>query len=587
MPQLKLVLHLPIRSLQHERPSVAVFTTMIIRSTAARPVLSFEKDKICHRCLASALRPSFSETLHRSSIHTKRKLHGSLVPDKDVQRNMIVAPQSFIHDYFSANTSIDRGWVKNGMMAAWRTFADTQIRDSQRTQSAIMEQASRQKLASGMNREKSPLEQRSQSLLAPTAPEMIQAETAVPSAHVQASEELLPHRRRKVRKLQQDIQGYDKTIALDASSQLATAASNLPSRAAFRRRFATYLSLTKPRLSFLIVLTSATAYSLYPVPDILSSTTSLETTTLSTSTLTLLFLTAGTFLSSASANTLNMLYESESDAKMSRTRSRPLVRNLVSPRAAGAFALLCGTAGLMLLDLGTSSTVAGLSALNIFLYAGVYTPMKRISILNTWIGAVVGAIPPMMGWVAAAGQAATAEHHSWQDLLFSESSVGGWCLAGLLFAWQFPHFNALSHAVRFEYRDAGLRMLAWTNPAMNGRVALRYSLAMFPLCFGLWWTGVVNGGFLAISTVCNIWMTKEAVGLWKNPGSSGSARRLFWASIWHLPLVMVGALVCKKGIWDGLLSSDENSEEEEIVVKTKPEDIARHNMAMMGFKRPS
>ena len=486
-----------------------------------------------------------------------------------------------MHDYFSANTSIDRGWVKNGVMAAWRTFADTSSK-SQIEDSMITELAKREKLASDIPESGERLQQNMHIAAQPAAQPTVQSETATVVADVP---DLLPHRRRQARRKEQ--QGYDETIPLDASSQLSTAASNMPLSASFRRSFATYLALAKPRLSFLIVLTSATAYSLYPVPDILSSTTSLESTTLSSSTLTLLFLTAGTFLSCASANTLNMLYEPNTDAKMSRTRNRPLVRKLVSPRAAGAFALLCGAAGLMLLDLGTNSTVAALSALNIFLYAGVYTPMKRVSVLNTWVGAVVGAIPPMMGWVAAAGQAATAEHHSWQDLLFSESSIGGWCLAGLLFAWQFPHFNALSHAVRFEYRDAGLRMLAWTNPAMNARVALRYSLAMFPLCFGLWGTGVVNSGFLAISTVFNVWMTKEAVGLWRNPGSSGSARRLFWASIWHLPLVMVGALICKKGIWDGLLGQDETSEEEVPVAKARPVDVAMHNMAMMGFKRPS
>jgi protoheme IX farnesyltransferase len=493
---------------------------------------------------------------------------------------MVVAPQSFMHDYFSANTSIDRGWVKNGVMAAWRTFADSS--GNSRTHDDTAELEARQKLASKVPMSPEAVGDESKLVAQPAIQETVPTEspTATPDMT-----DLPPHRRRQARKKEQ--QGYDETIPLDASSQLSTAASNMPLSASYRRSFATYLALAKPRLSFLIVLTSATAYSLYPVPDILSSTTSLETTTLSSSTLTLLFLTAGTFLSCASANTLNMLYEPKTDAKMSRTRNRPLVRKLVSPRAAGVFALLCGAAGLMLLDLGTNSTVAALSAINIFLYAGVYTPMKRISVLNTWVGAVVGAIPPMMGWVAAAGQAATAEHHSWQDLLFSESSIGGWCLGGLLFAWQFPHFNALSHAVRFEYRDAGLRMLAWTNPAMNARVALRYSLAMFPLCFGLWGTGVVNSGFLVISTVFNVWMTKEAVGLWRNPGSSGSARRLFWASIWHLPLVMVGALVCKKGIWDGLLGADELPEEEVVATKMRPVDVAGHNMAMMGFKRPS
>ena len=184
---------------------------------------------------------------------------------------------------------------------------------------------------------------------------------------------------------------------------------------------------------------------------------------------------------------------------------------------------------------GTNPTVAGLSALNIFLYAGVYTPMKRISALNTWAGAVVGGIPPLMGWAAAAGEVATSEHHSWKDLLLTEDAIGGWLVAALLFAWQFPHFNSLSHGIKDDYRNAGHKMLCWTNPARNGRVALRYSLVLFPVCAGLWWVGVVDSSFLAISTVCNVWVTREAVKFWRKGGAGGSARGLFWASVWHLP----------------------------------------------------
>ena len=297
-----------------------------------------------------------------------------------------------------------------------------------------------------------------------------------------------------------------------------------------------------------------------------------------------------------------MLFEPKYDALMTRTRNRPLVRKLVSPRAATAFALLCGASGLLLLGLGTNPTVAGLSALNIFLYAGVYTPMKRLSPANTWVGAIVGGIPPLMGWCAAAGQAATSEHHSWQDLLLSEDAFGGWALAALLFAWQFPHFMSLSHTIRDDYRNAGHKMLAWTNPARNARVALRYSFAMFPICGFLYWSGYVNPGFLAISTACNVWMTREAIRFWRKQGAGGSARGLFWASVWQLPLVLVGALVCKKGIWDGFFGPnepvslyDESQSEEDgddlgmrtpTVQKKQspPDDI---NLAMIGFKRPT
>jgi heme o synthase len=411
--------------------------------------------------------------------------------------------------------------------------------------------------------------------------------------------EELPHRKRKRRKASSSIN--EDSLPLDASSQLTTAATAMPTSAVFRRHLATYLSLTKPRLSFLIILTTAGGYSLYPIPDILSETALTASSSFSTSTLTLLFLTAGTFLSSACANTLNMLFEPKYDAMMTRTRNRPIVRNLISKRAAALFALVCGVSGLLLLDFGTNGTVATLSALNIFLYAGVYTPMKRISAANTWVGAIVGGIPPLMGWCAAAGEAATSEHHSWKDLLFSEGSFGGWALAALLFAWQFPHFMSLSHTIRDDYRNAGHKMLAWTNPARNARVALRYSLLMFPICGALYWGGYVDSGFLAISTACNVWMTREAIRFWRCQGAKGSARGLFWASVWHLPLVLIGSLVCKRGLWDGLLGRDERvSLYEEAEVESdgvglgmgSPTDRRRPqppdlNMAMIGFKRPT
>ena len=210
-----------------------------------------------------------------------------------------------------------------------------------------------------------------------------------------------------------------------------------------------------------------------------------------------------------------------------------------------------------------------------------------------------------MGYCAAAGEAATTEAHSWQDLLFSENSLGGWFLAALLFSWQFPHFMSLSHIIRDDYKNAGHKMLAWTNPARNARVALRYSLAMFPICGALYWGGFVDSGFLAISTACNVWITREAFRFWRQQGAGGSARGLFWASVWQLPLVLVGALLCKRGLWDGFFRKDESTsiyEEDALetdghslgmdVSKSRPRPQPRPqppdiNLAMMGFKRPA
>ncbi|KAL1641492.1 Protoheme IX farnesyltransferase, mitochondrial [Diplodia intermedia] len=359
----------------------------------------------------------------------------------------------------------------------------------------------------------------------------------------------LPHRRRK--RLREEAKqaaasetASDTEIRPDASAALSTSAQALPAQS-LRRRFFTYLALTKPRLSFLIVLTATVPYAIYPVPALLAPAV---TSTPSLSTLTLLFLTTGTGLASASANTFNMLFEPAHDAKMSRTKNRPLVRGLVSKRAALVFALGTGFAGVASLYYGVNPTVAFLGGLNIVLYAGCYTPLKRVSALNTWVGAVVGGIPPLMGWTAAAGQCATGAG-TWDELLLGPGSAGGWLLGALLFAWQFPHFNALSWTIRDEYRAAGYRMLAWTNARMNARVALRYSLLMFPVCVGLAAVGVVDWGFVVTSSAINGWMTYNAARFWWYEGARGTARGLFWASVWHLPIVLVLAMAHKKGLW--------------------------------------
>lgn len=365
-----------------------------------------------------------------------------------------------------------------------------------------------------------------------------------------STEEVLPHRRRKRAKeaaaLSQSSQtppaeGTDAyPIPLDASARLADLATTQTS---LKRLFFTYLSLSKPRLSFLVVLTATASYSLYPVPQLLSTA---ATATPSLSALTLLFLTTGTALCSASANALNMLMEPKFDAQMTRTRNRPLVRKLISPLGATLFAVTCGLVGTGLLAFGVNPTTAFLGAANIVLYAGIYTPLKRISVLNTWVGAIVGGLPPLMGWTAAASQ--YAHDGTWEELLFGPGSAGGWLCAALLFAWQFPHFNALSWSIRAEYKAAGYRMLAWVNPAQNGRVALRYALLMFPVCIGLSLVGVTDYSYIATSSIVNGWMAWRAWEFYKFEGHKGSARALFWASVWHLPFVMVLAMAQKKGL---------------------------------------
>lgn len=448
------------------------------------------------------------------------------------------SPSVFHKSYFSANRFYDGSSSKGGLLSS---LASSNAK-------------------SKLNASSSPSD--------PYASQVNSSATASSAAiATEATPEELPHRRRKRLKEESNAPGQpEPSLPLDASAQLSNFSSTLPTTS-LRRKLAAYLALTKPRLSFLIVLTTTSAYGMYPISSLLALDPAMTPLpTLSTSTLTFIYLTVGTFLSCCSANTLNMMFEPKYDALMSRTRNRPIVRGLVSRRGALLFAIGTAVTGLSLLYIGTNPTTTALSAANIFLYAFVYTPLKRIHVINTWVGAVVGGIPPLMGWVAAAGQTATIGHDTWRDMLFSEESIGGWLLGGILFAWQFPHFNALSHLIRDEYKAAGYRMLCWVNPARSARVALRYSILMFPISIGLWWVNVVGHGFLVGSTVANGWLVREAYRFYQHQGANGTARGLFWASIWQLPILLVGGLVTKKGLWDGVWrnifgQADEEDEE--------------------------
>lgn len=307
-----------------------------------------------------------------------------------------------------------------------------------------------------------------------------------------------------------------------------------------------YLTLTKPHLTFLIMLSSICSYTLAPNAVDVSQ---------------FLFLTIGTLMASGAANAINMGREPSFDKQMVRTSARPVVTGLVKPNEAYTFAAATGTIGCAILYYGVNPTVAGLGALNIVLYSWLYTSLKRKSILNTWVGAIVGAIPPLMGWAACS----------------SLADPGAWCLALLLYAWQFPHFNALSHNIKDEYKRAGYVMTAFVNPKLNARVSLRYSLAMFPICFALIYFGVCDQYFGVDSSILNAWMTYNAFKFWLQQRHNHSARviasggasaadiasanawakKTFWSSIWQLPVVLALAMLHKKGQWDRFFGTSE------------------------------
>lgn len=331
-----------------------------------------------------------------------------------------------------------------------------------------------------------------------------------------------------------------------------------------------YKTLSKARLSALVVLTAMAGYAMGPTEAGVAgeafemfanslSTGSLQslsaldgpapTTTNSLTLSVLLPATVGTALCSASAASFNQLIEAPYDAQMARTRSRPVPRRLLSPLHATTFGLISGLTGV-----GTLAAINPLAASvglgTILLYFPLYTLAKRHTIYNTWLGAVVGALPPLIGWSACTGS------------LDPFTQPGAWALFALLYFWQFPHFNSLSHTLRSSYAGSGYRMLAVLDPPRNALVSLRYSLALIPLAFVFPPIGLTTIYFPFLATIPNGVMAFAAWRFYQERGER-RAKELFWCSLAHLPIVLGLGMVCRKGLWEETLA-EENEVEDDL-----------------------
>jgi heme o synthase len=232
----------------------------------------------------------------------------------------------------------------------------------------------------------------------------------------------------------------------------------------------------------------------------------------------------GTGILAVGAFALNQAMEKEYDKRMERTRGRPIPTERVGQGAAYVFGGLCLLAGTAHLWLRINALTAVLGALTLVLYAAVYTPMKRWSSLNTLVGAIPGALPPLMGWTAVQGSL----------------GLGGLVLAALLFFWQMPHFLALAWMYRQDYAQGGFKMLSVTDPTGEAlfRQAVLQTLilvlvSLFPYFFGIagtWYlmSALIGGGyFLLAAFALSRRRTREA------------ARTLFFVSLAYLPAVLL------------------------------------------------
>jgi len=216
-----------------------------------------------------------------------------------------------------------------------------------------------------------------------------------------------------------------------------------------------FWELSKARLSMLVVATSGAGF-------VLGSSASVDWAALS-------WTCAGTMMVAASANSFNQIFEVNNDAKMKRTMRRPLPGGRLSIPSAVTWAMCMGFTGSVMLALKANVLAAGLATSNLALYALIYTPLKQIHPINTWVGAVVGAIPPLIGWAAATGQV----------------TLEGLVLPAVLYFWQIPHFMALAYLCRNDYAAGGFKMLSLLDGTgvKTSLVALRNCIYLLPVGF--------------------------------------------------------------------------------------------------------
>lgn len=277
-----------------------------------------------------------------------------------------------------------------------------------------------------------------------------------------------------------------------------------------RSRLSAFLALTKPRIAVMVLVTVATGY-------ILGANGS---SSIGRLLLTLL----GTGLVAGGASVWNQVLERDRDARMRRTANRPLPTGRVTLAEAVAFGLALGLVGVAILALGVNTLSAGVAATTFILYVGVYTPLKSITTLNTAIGAIPGALPPVIGWAAATGRL----------------GIEPWALFLIVFLWQFPHFLAIAWIYRDDYARGGLKMLPNVDPrgVMTGRQAVYHALILVPV--GLIPATIGLGGrwYFAGALALGVFYLYHAVRFWLDVNDR-SARKLLRASVLYLPAVLL------------------------------------------------
>jgi protoheme IX farnesyltransferase len=282
-----------------------------------------------------------------------------------------------------------------------------------------------------------------------------------------------------------------------------------PREVARRSTIGDYLELSKSRIVLMVLMTTAAGYVIGAHPF---------------DGMALLHALMGTALVAAGTNALNQYVERDLDAMMKRTRRRPLPGGRISPNGALLFSITIAVLGTLYLGFLVNWLTAFLGAFTLITYIFVYTPLKRVSTLCTVIGAIPGAVPPLMGWTAATGSLGTA----------------GWIIFGVLLFWQLPHFMAISWLYREDYGRAGFAMLSVSDDDGKAvaRHAIFYSIALLAVSVAPYFFGMAGLLYLFVATLAGLWIFVSSLKFLAERGAA-PARSLFMTSKSYLLAMML------------------------------------------------
>ena len=289
-----------------------------------------------------------------------------------------------------------------------------------------------------------------------------------------------------------------------------------------------YIALTKPRVTWLIMMSAGIGY-FFGLPNASSWREFLGHIHL----LSLLNTILGTALIASGTAALNQWFERDADRKMRRTAGRPLPLGLLTPGRALAFGIALSIAGFMELWLSVNLLSGLIGAFTLAMYLFLYTPLKRRTWWSTTVGAIPGAMPPLIGYAAAAGTV-TPE---------------AWILAAILFLWQFPHFYAIAWMYKEDYAKAGIRMLPVVEPDCRStpRQMVLYGIALIPVSLLPVAFGMSGNIYLAGALGLGLWFLYSGVRV-ALERSAARARGVLMASVLYLPLIYGLMLVDRPGL---------------------------------------